>query len=134
MYWGDMKPLIGNQRVSLTPGNLDFKLRCRTGVSCRNHWCPHSSGKTPNVRVSVEVSLEKASSDLWLLINGLCHCLCSASTDIVSCRGWRTEFWGLDCIFLGENTVSEMTDTDNGCVMMVGNVSRFRIKYDSTVP
>lgn len=52
--------------------------------------------KNPDVRVSVEVSLEKnlfrsVTSDQFFV------CLWSAVTDIVSCRGWRTEFWRLDC-------------------------------------
>lgn len=37
-------------------------------------------------------------------------------------------------LFLGENTLCEITDTANGCVMTGGSVSRFRIKCDSTVP
>lgn len=37
-------------------------------------------------------------------------------------------------VSLGENTECEITDSANAYVMTGGNVSRFRIKSDSTVP
>lgn len=134
MYWGDMKLLIGNQRF-LWPkviliANLDAEWRFVAEVID----VLTTVEKTQMSGFLWEWALKKASSDLCLLISPLCHCVWSVATDIVSCRGWRTEFWGLDSIFLGENTVCEITDTADACVMIGGNVSRFRIKCDSAVP